>query len=698
MTMHKCSSERTLPFALGMMRRNWSLTLLYFLVFFFTMSVPILVILSDISPEWTIARQISRISSDVSGIAVASIFVSSAVAVFSGCAAMRYLTNKKTAGFYHGLPLRREKIYLSCVLNGIVSWLTAYLAATLISLIALGVSGFGAYGIPEILWEGVWYGFVFGLVFYAVTVFAGTLTGSSPIQFLLSCVILVIIPATYLSVYLFADYMLGDYVWVEYYFNEETILRLSPLTRLFLLAGDTRPSLLEIIMLFVTAALFLTAGLFFHKIRKTENSAKPVAFDFVGSVVKYICAFPVTLLAGMFFCAIGDNSIFWLIFGFICGVLLWTMLVNTVVTKSAKQMFRGLKGLGIFSALFAVFVLVFGFNCFGFMTYTPNTEDCNSAEVSIGGELYKLNKDELAEIAYVFDESEMNYRGPIADGVYGRHMRYVLHRGNISYAVYRYISVENYDALLLAVKESEGFERQTFKYIADPKANSDLSLWTIKYGSLDRDTELYGAIDPKTFCDAYYKDLAGGTDIFNTLIIGDVNIYSYSGNRVSCTYPIYATFENTIAYLQKVLDDNGVEARIIGEANLDEMAEKIDKVTVRYYLGETLYKQGPYIYGESAVRIDGEDVIVEPSTYELGYCEAVITDKAQIREILGSVSRMAYRYAGTVSNFMNIEPNYDLTFHYAGGNDNAQFYEGKVPDFVNELIAFELKALAEANP
>ncbi len=698
MTMHKCSSERTLPFALGMMRRNWSLTLLYFLVFFFTMSVPILVILSDISPEWTIARQISRVTSDVSGIAVASIFVSSAVAVFSGCAAMRYLTNKKTAGFYHGLPLKREKIYLSCVLNGIVSWLVAYIGAAVISVIALGVSGFGAYGISEVLWEGVWYGFTFGLVFYAITVFAGALTGSSPIQFLLSCVILVIIPATYFSVYLFADHMLGNYVWVEYYFNEETILRLSPLTRLFLLAGNTRPSLLEIIMLFITAALFLTAGLFFHKIRKTENSAKPVAFDWVGSIVKYVCAFPVTLLAGMFFCAIGDNSIFWMLFGFVCGALLWTMLVNTIVTKSAKSMFRGMKGFCIFAALFTVFVLVFGFNCFGWMTYTPDAEDCNSVEVSIGGELYKLNKEELAEVAYVFDESDVSPGDLVVGGAYGRHMRYVLHKGNAAYAVYRYISVENYEALISAVKESEGFERQTFKYIADPKANSDMSLWTIKGGSLDRDTELYGAIDPKTFCDAYYKDLASGTDIFNTLVIGDVNIYSYTVNRVSCTYPIYVTFENTIAYLQGVLESNGIEARIISEEYLDEMAEKIDKVTVRYYLGETLYKEGPYIYGESAVRIDGEVVIVEPSTYELGYCEAVITDKAQIRELLDSVSRSSYRYMGAVANFVKLDPNYEATFHYEGVQDYVQFYADRVPDFVNELIAFELKALAEANP
>ena len=99
-------------------------------------------------------------------------------------------------------------------------------------------------------------------------------------------------------------------------------------------------------------------------------SGTPVISKAAAGVIKYTCMFCASVVGGMFFEAIASGT-GWFICGALTGALLSMMLINTILTKSAKQMFRGLPGFGAFCAVFVAVFILFGIDLAGFDRYVP---------------------------------------------------------------------------------------------------------------------------------------------------------------------------------------------------------------------------------------------------------------------------------------------------------------------------------------
>lgn len=677
MTMRKYSSDNTVSFAFGMFRRGWAQMLLYFLVFFFTMTVPTLVNLSDISDVVLVTRRIESVYSTAETVGFLSVLIVSGVAVFAGCASMRYLSNKVTANFYHSIPMKREKLYATCYLSCLAEYVIAYLAVVLITLLTLAVSEYAAYGIPDVIWHYFWIGLLYGFVFYSITVFAGTLTGSSPIQFLLTLVIVGILPAIYVSLYSFASITLESYVWVDYYFNMGTLTYLTPLVRIFTLE-QAALSWYEILLTLLLGVVFVVGGMLFHRIRKTEKSACPVAFDWVGSVVKYVCAFPITILGGVFFYYVGGNGKGWIIFGFVCGAVLWTMLVNTIVTKSAKTMFRGVKGLAVFAVLFSLFAIFCGFDCFDIMAYTPKADTCDCVEISIGDTIYELNGAELDAISETLDKGDRVNTYDYNFSTYT--VRYALHKGSFTYAVNREFNKDDYSAILKSIRSSDKFSEQVFPRIESVR-RTECEVLALHNGAIYQELSLYDMLDAEEFYDAYFTDLEGDTDLFNTMTIGYVSIYR-KDVYTSYHYPVYSTFSNTIAYLQSVADTKYDACHIVTADDMDLLAEAISYI-------EVVSTDRDYVsYGETVEKYD--------DTMDVEYFPLMVSiyDKEQIKEILNGICKFGYYYLGYITYFTETDNNYYVNIYYpeseiAYGSMgfSTEFFEGAVPSFVEQAFA-----------
>lgn len=107
-----------------------------------------------------------------------------------------------------------------------------------------------------------------------------------------------------------------------------------------------------LVLILFTLACFAGA-LVLIRIRPTEGAETPVVFQPIAAVVKYAVMVPATILLGYFFGEVFSWDGVWSIFGMISGAVLSFMLMNVLLTRNARQMFRGWVGLLIFVVVIA---------------------------------------------------------------------------------------------------------------------------------------------------------------------------------------------------------------------------------------------------------------------------------------------------------------------------------------------------------
>ncbi len=116
-------------FFLNTLSKSWTHFLLFLIIFFFTLPVPILIgtgsSFYSANSHATFAEKVEEVLDLLNNLNIVGMFIAAIIAVFAGCAATRYLNTKTSTNFYHSLPITREAIYLAKILVGIVDFLAA---------------------------------------------------------------------------------------------------------------------------------------------------------------------------------------------------------------------------------------------------------------------------------------------------------------------------------------------------------------------------------------------------------------------------------------------------------------------------------------------------------------------------------------------------------------------------------------------
>lgn len=402
MTTQKLSSEKLLDTRLfhNLMRRRLPHILVAFLANFFTISVPFMLWMGDLLDRlnrgtYTWERYIERAADNVRDTLTINLVFMFILGIYFGIITLGYMMKRRSAHFYHALPQSRETLYTTSVVSALVCVGIGGLATVLIALIQLATFSLFA---PEVL--GVFFillfkNIVYFLVAYAITVFAGSFSGNGLVQALMSLVILFYPIATYAGIVLTRS-LNATYFWDSYYFFEEIVQWLSPAFYAgWNYWGEIR-ILPTLVALLVVVALLL-GGVAIYRKRAIENSERPIVFQKLGTVLKYMFMFTVTMFAGLFFEAIG-YSFFHMLFGYICGAVLSFMLFNTILAKSPKAMFKGLKGLAIFAVAFSLFLTVVCFDVFKMDAYVPAADNLSLAQIEVSNASYEDTR---------FDDPEM---------------------------------------------------------------------------------------------------------------------------------------------------------------------------------------------------------------------------------------------------------------------------------------------------
>ena len=586
MTTPKLSSEKIFDFSFfkNLMRRRAVHVLLAFLVNFFTISVPIMMAYGnydELFEQFGTENMINRAVNDMKGIMVLNLVFTLFFAVYLGIITLGYMMKRRSAHFYHALPQRRETLYVTSIASALLCAAIGAVANLIIAIIELVAFKVVFAEVVAVMATSLYKNLILFLAIYAVTVFAGTVSGSGVVQFLMTLVITLYPLATYFGVFAMRE-AFSDYFYPEFYFNAGVVQWLSPFAYAVLnYEGDIRviPTVISIL---VTVAL-LFGGLLIYKKRAIENSERPIVFKKLGTVLKYMLMFTVTVFAGMFFLAIG-YSLFHIIFGFVCGAVLSFMLFNTILEKSPKAMFQKPKGLLIFIAAFTVYALFWCFDVVNFDDYVPSENNILHAEIEVGNAGYENknfdDKEIISALSVLLKNQNENNKKGIISPVSGGDARFrvnVVMYTKLGIPIARTYNISKFtdgaqEFLKLYADDprmNEAYEKEIKGYIdaINKGYTADFSINFNGYHSVEGKLDEFFSVYVSEFGKANYDRLSmpsvGGVSIYSIYNVnGDrYDRYEpYRGNTYSLfnELPIYEDMKATIAYIEslKVIDNS----------------------------------------------------------------------------------------------------------------------------------------------
>ncbi len=680
-------------------KQCWTTVLLFTIILFFILPVPVLLIVSNRIIDS--ADDLIRLRNDFAcdWTEVIRYFVIIAVSIFgivSSCARFGYLKSKVSIDFYHSLPVKRRQLFLTQLTVALIS-----LAIPYIFNIGFTLAVFAANGlISKTLMVNVLImsaeTFVYSTFFFALSTLVGMISGLGAVHLTLTAVAAYVIPVICLVSVAFVGGIFSENVWFDYYFNSVFFEKTTPALRFFLNSDPL--NITESSILLLISAAMLIGSYAVYMIRKSERAGTPVVFPPLGEIIKYILVYIGTLCGGLLFYLMTEDR-FWTVFGMACGMILVFMLTNTILNKTARAMFKGWKGLLIFAGVTAVAFIMFAANAFGINTSVPSPSFTSHIEVTFGygnEELDFHDEDVITALHKIYTEGNKGY------AYYGlsENSRYEIYSMNIVFypkvgvPVAKSVSIRNKSDFIeefITILDSEEFKAQyttMFNRFAEYE-KGHIHLWLPSYIFSDEED---GAIWHQSLSDSFEferLDLSStpaktralpeiveankdcGFDFFQQQSIGYMEVYN--------TYAYNSTYISLFTSMDKVID------RYISMGYLEYTPDKyLD------HLADAI--KSLKVYSDSK----GDSM--------------VITDKKQIRAILGATSD-PLGYSSNVFTFVDndysIIYEIEVTEHtgktyyneydgivYVDGEEistytsehTTAFLLGKVPGFVIEYF------------
>ncbi len=295
------------------------------------------------------------------------------VPVAAGLLLFRYLQDGRAADAAHALPVRRETLYSTHVLAGLIFlfvplFLTALVSWTLVS--GLGIEGVKSANVFTWLSNSL----LINLLFFICSVAVGMITGMTALQGAFTYILL-LVPSglSFLLLHNLNQYLYG--FALDYYLPK--IEKLSPLVRIIDISySPIRPW--EIVTyLGVSIALYL-AGRSLYMRRNSETAGSAISFPVLRPVFKYSATFCFMLLLGSYFNA-AQQSVAWTYFGYLIGSLPAYFLIEILLNKSL-QVFqrRQIMGYGAYALVMVVLLGLFHFDWTGYEKRLPQIGEIKS--------------------------------------------------------------------------------------------------------------------------------------------------------------------------------------------------------------------------------------------------------------------------------------------------------------------------------
>ncbi|WP_207789210.1 DUF6449 domain-containing protein [Neobacillus terrae] len=276
-----------------------------------------------------------------------------AVPVLLAVFLFRYLHVKQASDLMHSLPLKRDKLFHTYALNGILYLIIpVVLIAILTSIIhsAMGLSM--VFNIKDVFyWAGTT--ILVDLVLFTAAIFIAMLTGISAVQAVLTYILLFFpVGIMLLAFYNFKVFLFG---YPSDYFLTKQVEKMSPLTY----AAELESGKFTWAMAAVYGVLIILLYVFslvLYKKRKLESASEAIAFKGLRGVFKYGATFCSMLTGGTYFSQTSNSDIWWTIIGYAIGAIIGYFAAEMVLQKTWRVL-RNVKGLAVYSGVIAILIL-----------------------------------------------------------------------------------------------------------------------------------------------------------------------------------------------------------------------------------------------------------------------------------------------------------------------------------------------------
>ena len=370
------------------LRRYWAIPTISFLVYFLSGVFPILISYSHLNDMYYFIDTL--LDNQYPMFMMAHLIAP----VVTGVVIFRYIQTSAAVTSLHAMPFTRAALLNSNILSGLIM-ITAPVFLTGLFLLLISkpvhnpyvVNRPGQVPLPEDLVDvfaradiinWMWISFIIILVIYAVTVFAGFVTGNSIMHIFAAFGFNFLVPALFGVFTVYCEQFL-------YGFNTgralgHAALSLSPYLKVFDDYGPF-PWIPQILYILNALALFAVSMLLYYR-RKLERASDSFVFGFMIPVISYLIAFFGMTMLGFYFNAIGNSGAYFYA-GLLSGAVIF-FLIGRMVVKKTFRVFnkRTVQSLGLYLLLAALFVTSFAFDLTGFEKRVPAENSINGAIIS----------------------------------------------------------------------------------------------------------------------------------------------------------------------------------------------------------------------------------------------------------------------------------------------------------------------------
>lgn len=720
------------PLVMENLRRFWAIPALAFLVYFLSGVFPILMSYNRLN---TLAGYIGQ---SLSNLQPFYMFAHLIFPVMAAVVIFRYLQSVSSVSVMHSMPFTRMKLYNSGFISGLILITVPILLNGIILLLiskpaysqyysdsGLQTNAENVFARADIL-EWIWVSLLIAFVVYAISVFAGIVTGNGLMHFATALWFNFLIPAlyavfiAYFTKFLYGFDTSGDWADIG--------LMISPYLNVFRGAGAFGAGVTIYYIINFFALYGITALL--YRRRKLERATDSLVFGFMEPIICYLIAFLGMTLLGFYFEVLGENSELYLYGGFAAGTVIF-FIIGQMIVKKTPRIYNGnsLKSLGIYALIAVLFLLGLNFDVTGFEKRVPNPEKTEGVyfnEYFSGN--FKYNQSYMyRSYGGVEEEESFILREPAnikavtelhralidnkerfenIDGVYSSSVSLaydpealfsLTRRYNIDYNFYRdsaelakiYESSEFKDFYAPGNLKYEGL---TEIFLSGDVPNRE----NVTIRNLEDMKEFLACLDAD-FKASGYKDMVS---LKRPYAVANINFkyknpHSDTPERLlnnTVSYRISDNYKNTL----KWLDSNGYRGRF------DWNVSEIEYIEIFHYVREEPSGGGPYpqpaaaVYDKATVNVEKLDglMVTDPDkirelldtceTQNINYNDYYYGAVVFKQDVLGQLPDDQY-YLDRYGYIPELEEKYALE-RQSMGYMQLYFNEGNIPDYVLEYF------------
>lgn len=691
-------------------RRFWALPALSFLIYF----------LSGIFPILMSYRNINSMSYLINDILENRYFfymaLSLIIPVVAAVVVFKYMQQSASVTYMHSLPLSRARLFNSNLVSGLLMSLLPMLLTGLIMLIIAKPAYYLSWIEDGSLAENavnlftrsaicswMWQGFIMILFVYAISVFAGMITGNSVIHLLASFFFLFLLPLMYLVLNIYFE----QYLFGYYGLDSDLMMKLS--AWMHALLGEGYTATLAAVYIAVSLLLIAVSAIFYQK-RKMEKAGDAITVRFMIPVINYIIAFLGMTLMGFFFSALASEDFGpYFYAGLAAGTLIFFIIGRMLVLKTPRIFNKNsLISFGIYCLIAVIFIAALLLDITGYEKYIPKKpkQAYVSAFEFTGGSRFEASANSIFaddDNGFIFTEPDniqavtafhksiiddanelRNYDWSKPYNATRAWVRFSYSKDPLSYEreyylPYKYIAESPYLEQLFDSKEFRDYF--SFNKI-DAGKLSEIRLYGNGYNSsmLIPNTEFQGFLDAreKDFLEMTYEDFINDSEYYcNYNLYTEETLESSSDNRAR--YRSYYMDDNirlsdkhTIAWLE----EHGYSQSIIMELSPESIAY------VEVYFQNGSEDANAYTYDS----LTAPGAVVDYSGMPVG--SHVIDDYSTIEDIFYNAQPNPYDYSNGYY-VCRLVPTYDMIYLYAKNNSSEYGYDQELTEKLDQDAEFK---------